>query len=583
MKKYLKQILSLLATEKSKLFRLIVLFLAGALLDLLGIGLVVPYFAIIFNETLPANVVEIVSIIGLPHDRDRLIIIVGMILLFVFLLKAIFGIFINYKIINFSQAQQKHLRSILMSSYQALPFSEYINRNSSEYIHSIQSLVVQYTDNVLMPSLRTVSDLIVATVIIGFLAFSNVYALLLLVFLLTIMLLGYDKLFRKKIHIYGKKANEAATLMVQGIHEGIEGLSEIRVLGKESYFHSKVQEQAVKFADYQAKTRVIVTSSRFLLELVLISFIVFLVFLMIGVGEDLQTLMPTLALFGVASIRLLPSATALSSNLIQIRFGRNAVDLLNKDLEYINFLDIKTTTSDNALFINDFTSLNVNNISFKYDCAKSIAIKNISMSLKRGEAIGIIGTSGSGKTTLINLLLGLLDPDSGEIFFDGLSLQENKELWQRQVAYIPQQILLIDDTLKKNIAFGINEKDIDDEKVTDSIDKASLLNVIKGLPDGVETILGERGVKLSGGQRQRIALARAFYHDRNILIMDESTSALDNETEKEIIREIKKLHGKKTMIVIAHRHSTVAHCDRIYKIEKGMVVEVNTPDKILNQ
>lgn len=205
------------------------------------------------------------------------------------------------------------------------------------------------------------------------------------------------------------------------------------------------------------------------------------------------------------------------------------------------------------------------------------------MSLKRGEAIGIIGTSGSGKTTLINLLLGLLDPDSGEIFFDGLSLQENKELWQRQVAYIPQQILLIDDTLKKNIAFGINEKDIDDEKVTDSIDKASLLNVIKGLPDGVETILGERGVKLSGGQRQRIALARAFYHDRNILIMDESTSALDNETEKEIIREIKKLHGKKTMIVIAHRHSTVAHCDRIYKIEKGMVVEVNTPDKILNQ
>ena len=583
MKKYLKQILSLLATEKSKLFRLIVLFLAGALLDLLGIGLVVPYFAIIFNETLSANVVEIVSIIGLPHDRDRLIIIGGMILLFVFLLKAVFGIFINYKIINFSQAQQKHLRSILMSSYQALPFSEYINRNSSEYIHSIQSLVVQYTDNVLMPSLRTVSDLIVATVIIGFLAFSNVYALLLLVFLLTIMLLGYDKLFRKKIHIYGKKANEAATLMVQGIHEGIEGLSEIRVLGKESYFHSKVQEQAVKFADYQAKTRVIVTSSKFLLELVLISFIVFLVFLMIGVGEDLQTLMPTLALFGVASIRLLPSATALSSNLMQIRFGRNAVDLLNKDLEYINFLDIKTTTSDNALFINDFTSLNVNNISFKYDCAKSIAIKNISMSLKRGEAIGIIGTSGSGKTTLINLLLGLLDPDSGEIFFDGLSLQENKELWQRQVAYIPQQILLIDDTLKKNIAFGINEKDIDDEKVTDSIDKASLLNVIKGLPDGVETILGERGVKLSGGQRQRIALARAFYHDRNILIMDESTSALDNETEKEIIREIKKLHGKKTMIVIAHRHSTVAHCDRIYKIEKGMVVEVNTPDKILNQ
>jgi ATP-binding cassette, subfamily B, bacterial PglK len=583
-RQYASLILSLLGDDKKKLYILLVLFLAGSLLDLLGIGLIGPYFAIIFDKTaLSGNIGKTISFFGFPNDQQSLVFIGGTILILVFLLKAIFGIFINYKITNFGQEEQVRLRSVMMRSFQSLPYSDYINRNSSEYIHSLQSLVVQYTDNALIPSLKTISDLIVATFIIGYLAFTNIYVLLLLVSLLTLLVLGYDKLFRKKVSIYGEKSNKAATLLVQGIQEGIQGLAEIRILKKEAYFHRRVVKQSKEFAINQAKTRILTTSSRFLVELLLISFVVFLIFIIVAIGHDLQTLIPILAIFGVASLRLLPSATALSSNLVKIRFARDAVILLSKDFDYIKSVDFKKTESNTGVkpTIDDFSILKVNDISYRYGDAKNKAIKNISLEVKKGEAIGIIGSSGSGKTTLINLLLGLFNPDSGDIIYNKTLLKENKENWQRRIAYIPQNLLLVDDSLKNNIALGVNEEDIDDKRLEESISLASLANVVKELKYGVDTPLGERGVRLSGGQRQRVILARAFYHNRDILIMDESTSSLDNETEQEIIREIKKFHGIKTMIVIAHRHSTVAHCDRIYKIDGGKVIGVGTPENML--
>ncbi|MDB2680188.1 ABC transporter ATP-binding protein/permease, partial [Methylophilaceae bacterium] len=528
---------------------------------------------------------KLLSSFGFPNDQISLVVISGAILFLTFLFKAIFGIFINYKIVKFGFAQQLRLRSKMTQSYQSIPYSKYINRNSSEYIHSLKTLVSQYTDLALIPFLKIISDSIVALLIVIYLAFTNVYVLMLLISLFSLMIFGYDKIFRKKARSYGENSNKAATSMVNSINESIKGLAEIRILKKESFFQSKISKEAKKFGDNEANIRILTSSTRYLLELLLVGFVVLLVTIILYIGDNLQTLIPILAIFGVASLRLLPSINSLSSNLVNMRFARNAVSLLKNDLEYIRNVEIKKRQNINKNISNtgDFNILKVENISYSYEGSKSKAIENVSFELKRGESIGIIGSSGSGKTTLINLLLGLLNPDSGNIFINKTLLNENIDNWQSQVAFIPQTLLIVDDTLKINITMSDDEKNIDYKRLSDSIVNASLKNLVKKLKLGVDTVLGEGGAKLSGGERQRVILARAFYHNRNILVMDESTSSLDDETEQEITREIKKLHREKTMIVIAHRHSTLAHCDKIYRMEAGKIIDQGTPEKMLKK
>ena len=326
----------------------------------------------------------------------------------------------------------------------------------------------------------------------------------------------------------------------------------------------------------------IVTAPRYLLEVVLIVFVVSLVLVTVWSGLKVDTIIPTLSLFGVAAIRLLPSANLFISGLSRIRFGSHAVKCLVQDLKKANEqLIVKKINRRNSFNHKTFESLKLQNVSFTYPDANFNSLNNISMNIKKGESIGIIGSSGSGKTTLIDTMLGLLEPQHGEILFNKTALQDDLYNWRANVAYLPQQVLLIDDTLRSNVAFGVLKNEIDEKQLNLAIQQARLLDLVNQLPEGVNTILGERGVRLSGGQRQRVALARAFYHDRNILIMDESTSALDNETEKEIVNEIKQLKGLKTLIVIAHRLSTVAHCDRLYCLENGSIIKEGSPEKVL--
>ena len=219
---------------------------------------------------------------------------------------------------------------------------------------------------------------------------------------------------------------------------------------------------------------------------------------------------------------------------------------------------------------------------FTYQKTKCPALKQVTLNIRAGESIGLIGPSGSGKTTMVDVLLGLLEPQKGEIYYNGKDLIESLDEWRAQVAYLPQQVFIIDNSLRNNIALGMEDEEIDDVQLHEAIRQARLTELVEQLPDGVETILGERGIRLSGGQRQRVALARAFYHGRSVLVMDEATSALDNETEQEIVEEIRHFKGKKTMIVIAHRLTTVQHCDRIYRLENGEITETGSPDQVLN-
>jgi ABC-type multidrug transport system fused ATPase/permease subunit len=583
MKLFLKQVLHLLDQDKKKLPLMVIIFLISSVFDLIGIGLIGPYIALLADVDVFSGVVgNLVYFLGLPEEKEALLITISYILLSVFIVKTIFSIWINKIIVQFSERQHVRLISFLMSSYQSLPYIEYIKRNSSEYVYSIHQLSNQYANHVVSPLLRMASDGIVVTAIIIFLAQQSPEALTLLVGLLAIVMFLYNSIFRKRMSYYGEQCNLVSAAIMQEVSEGMEGLKEIRILGKEQYFYNNVKKESDMLAFFAVKSSVLSMSLRYLLELTMMVFVIFLVLgaLFLDRSEDL--LLPTLSVFGVAALRLFPAVNTFMQSLMQMHYGRNSVSTLFNDVTDIKeSVKIHINTSQPMQVNEEFQTLSLNQVCFFYPDSKHNALDDISLKIHVGESIGFIGPSGSGKTTLLDTLLGLLEPQKGCIEFNGRNIKNNLKEWQSKVAYIPQQVFLIDGSLRENVALGLNENEIDEDKLLESLRQARLMDLVEKLPQGVNTILGERGIRFSGGQRQRVALARAFYHGRNILVMDEATSALDNATEKEIVTEIERLKGEKTTIVIAHRLTTLKHCDRIYKLQDGKIVNMGSYGEII--
>ena len=584
MKQYLKQIIFLLGDDSRKIPWIIILFIGSSLLDIVGLGLIGPYVALVVdpNSFSEFGLNEFVELMGLPIDQKSLLIWLGLILIGVFLLKSGVAIFINRTIIVFSSRQQVKLRSFLMKVYQQMPYLDYLKRNSAEYIQAIQGYTTSYS-SVLETLLKTISEGIVALAIFIMLAWTNGTALCLLVLLLGGMVFGYDKVFQRKIRNHGKLANEASIRMVQGLQEGIEGLKEIRIIGKNQHFHHKVYSSARELAENSIKAGLIRSAPRFVIEFLLVVFVVALVVGTLLLGQNILALVPTLGIFGFASLRLMPSANSISNSLLTLRFNRHSVSKLHGDLIASKKSNQIERISISPLKKEDFfRNITFRDVQFKYPNTNFLALNKVSLNIRVGESIGLMGASGSGKTTLIDILLGLLDPQGGEISYNGKPMSVSLSKWRSQVAYLPQQVFLIDNTLRCNIALGMEDEEINDIQLHEAIRQSRLEDLVRQLPNGVETLLGERGVRLSGGQRQRVALARAFFHGRSVLVMDEATSSLDNETEQEIVDEIKHLKGKKTMIVIAHRLSTIRHCTRIYRLENGEITDSGVPEKMLD-
>lgn len=579
---YLIEILYLVGESRSKLPALILLFLFSSILDLLGLGLIAPYVSLIMNfenQNIDWIGNKIIAL-GLPMEQEFILIWMGVVLITVFLFKALTALYINHTIIVFSNMQEVRLKSYLMQTYQHLPYTEYIKRNSAEYVNAIIGHTISFRGALEM-GLKTLSDGIIAIAIFSLLALTNGIALSLLVIILGVLVFGYDRVFRSRIKEYGRQSHHYATRLVQGVNEGIEGFKEIRILGREKYFYDLIKHNAERWTQNQGKTSIISSSPRYFLEFVLITFIVMLVITAYLFGNNLKALVPTIGFIGMAALRLLPVIHGLSNSLVHLRHNRFAVGWLYTDLIKLKESPKSVWESSTKSTNGEFHELVLDGIQYFYPESKMPALDQISLRIQEGETVGFIGPSGAGKTTLVDLILGLLKPSKGSLLYNGEELKGSLSRWQSQIAYLPQQVFLIDNTLRNNVALGINDNEIDDQLVHESLNNASLQEFVDTLPQGIETKLGERGVRLSGGQRQRVAIARAFYHGRNVLVMDEATSALDHETESEIVEEIKRLKGKKTIIVIAHRLTTVQHCDRIYYLEKGKIVNSGPPSKIL--
>lgn len=581
---YLKEILFLVGKDKRKVPLLVSCFLLVGIIDVLGISLIVPYVALIVDPELlkSSKAAFLVDITGIGSDSKELIFMLSIALALTFLLKAIGAIGIHWLIVKYANNKLADMRANLMYAYQTIPYDNYIQRNSSEYIFAMQSLTAIFAGRVLIPLLRALSDTIVCVSILVLLAIISGKTLAYLFAVLFVAVIFYDRIFKGRLKRYGELKNTTGTKILKRLNEAINGLKEIRIIGVEHYFYNDLVENAKIFSKYEARSQAISVAPRYLLEVVIVLFLVAIVTFTAAQDANFTELLPILTMFSFAALRLLPTVNSILGNVIALRANRHAVGLLYKDLKNLALVaSVNTHSPDTDLVYERFSEIELQNIYYTYPNAKQATLENISFSIKVGQSIGIIGASGSGKTTILDLLLGLLDPSEGTVYFNGKELSTVKASWAKNVAYLPQEIFLADSSLRENVALGMRSDEINEKDLLEAINQARLSTLIDDLPDGLSTVIGERGIRLSGGQRQRIALARAFYHKRNVLVFDEATSALDDNTEKEIIKEINQLGTDKTIIMIAHRLTTLKDCDTIIKLANGRIADVGSFQKII--
>lgn len=573
MNSYFQNAIYLLGESRQKLPRIFFFFVLISILDLVGIGIVGPFLGVVFGgvENLPVQVRNALSLTDYSHT-DLVVLLAGT-LVVIYAVKSIFGALIMKTVIKFSQDQQVQLRGKLITSYQNMAYSKIIQRNSSNYVNAIQLMVPNYA-NLVMFCLQAAGDSVVAIMIIVFLAWTNPYAFGFLIVVAGICLVGFDLIVRKRMTKIGQQSNISAAAIVQHTNESLRGFKEIRVLKQEAYFKENLVKDAKIFAFTQTTINFFSMLPKYIFEMIIIIFVAGVSVTASYMIDDPVTLIPTLGVFGMASIRIMPLARNFSFTLNRIRYTKDTVTKLAQDLRDAEIdgdtpraIASPTPTPQ----IDHVKKISLKNISYTYPNNDTPALNKISIEINEGEHIGIVGTSGAGKTTLVDTLLGLLPPSAGQIMVNDQDVTNRPEILWDHVAYLPQEIFIIDGSVRQNIALGVPEDAIDDGQIKLAIAQAQMESVISGLPAGLETNLGENGVRLSGGQRQRIALARAFYFNRRILVLDEATSSLDINTEAQIIDYLKNLKNKITVISITHRAKSLEHCDRVLNIEYGEI------------
>ena len=563
-------LLTVIGVKKSYVTFLIFLMLISSLLDILSLGLVVPYISTIFDiNEMNTNF----YFIDLKNYRsDQIIFYLTIVLILLFFFKTLLSIFTRWLISLFAYKQFAILQTKLMAAYQKMNYQEYIQRSSSEYIRNIRELCGECMTNI-DSSLRVLSEFIIFIAIIIFLGLINFQILLFLVLATLPIFLIYEKVL-KPINInLGKIKITSLKQIYKSIDSGVKGLKEIRVLAKQNFFLDKISYYANKVYKTQKIAVLIIDSPRYVFEFFIISSSLIVFFFLTKKSSDFTAYLPSLGVFLLATLRLLPTLASITSNLSRIGYGQFAVQKVYDDLAKYSHSSENYFKQDKILEKN-FLSLEMKNVSFNYKNSKLEVFNNINFSLVKNDCIGIVGESGSGKTTFIDMLLGLLQPSKGEIYLNNTRQENFSSSVIDKIAYLPQEPIILDEKIKTNISLETNEKLIDQNKIEEALERSSLKKVIANLSDKENTIIGDGGVRLSGGQNKRLALARSFYHGKNIVIMDEATSSLDIKTENYIAEQIKELKGKLTIIIISHQNNILKYCDKIYKIENKKIKKI---------
>jgi ABC-type bacteriocin/lantibiotic exporter with double-glycine peptidase domain len=571
----IKKITNLLSKnqKKSTIFLIILVFI-GMLFEMLSLGILLPFLSIVLKPN-AADVYPMLKtflkLIGNPtHIFFIFLCLIS--LVGIYILKTVFVIYSTWEQSKFSANLSASLSNQLFNGYLQLPYKFHLERNSAILIRNIQVEVSNFTGMTNSVIFLITEISVVCGVAFMLFIIEPIGALSVMLFLL---ISGYIffKITKKKLTTWGEERQNYAGLMSQSLMQGLSGVKEVKLLGKEPFFLETFTNPNVSNTKILAKVQTLNQIPRLYLELLSIIALSFLIMIMVIQNKPTEFIMPTLGLFVAAAFRMIPSVNRIMSALQSISFTKAVINVFHTEFNLIKENSQIKNSKNDFHFKNEII---LNNINFKYNTSTLEALKGISFIIPKGSCIGLIGQSGSGKSTLVDIILGLLDPSSGSISVDGIEINKNLRGWQNQVGYVPQSIYLVDDTLRNNIAFGVYESEINEGMLENAIFAAQLSDFIKTLPEGLDTKVGERGVRLSGGQRQRIGIARALYNNPQILIFDEATSALDNQTEIEFMQALKMLQGIKTMIIIAHRLTTVKDCDIIYKLKEGKIIQKGT-------
>jgi ATP-binding cassette, subfamily B, bacterial PglK len=570
----------MLPAERRGLVLLMGPMFIGMAFETLGIGLIVPLLALFtqpdYVERVPALRPWLASL-GNP-SHETLVIGATLALIAVYTCKALFLGFLAWRQAKFAFGMQASLSQRLFAAYLRQSYTFHLLRNSAELIRNMTVEVSAVISSALIPGMLLFAE---SMVLIG------VFVLLLCVeplgALVVIGVLGlaaalFHRLTRRRISRWGLARQHHEGLRIQHLQQGLGGVKDVKLLGREAEFLEQFRVHNTQSAQVAQRQSALQQLPRLWLELLAVVGIATLVILMLAQGRALGAVLPTLGLFAASAFRLMPSANRIISGVQALRYGLPAIEVLLAELQPAAAAPPRAGDRNATAFRE---TLQLDKVAFKYPGAAAPALNDLSLTIQRGETVGFIGTSGAGKSTLVDVLLGLLAPDAGQVRVDGADIQQNLRNWQDQIGYVPQSIFLTDDTLRRNVAFGLPDARIDEEAVWHALRAAQLEDFARALPAGLETMMGERGVRLSGGQRQRIGIARALYHDPAVLVLDEATSSLDTATERGVMQSVMALRGDKTLLIVAHRLSTVERCDRLYRMEAGGIVEEGSPGSML--
>lgn len=566
--------------QKYKMVLLVFLMLIGAVLETLGVSMILPVMSVVMEENAVrkhAYLQVICDLFHIAYDDTRTLMILVMVgLIVIFAVKNVFLFFQQKVQLKFVYTNQFATSRRMMINFMERPYEYYLNADTSVIQRSITS-DVNNMYGLILSLLQLVSEGIVFVCLIAVSLVSDVMMSITVALLLVVVLAIIKWVLKPIMRKAGEENQDYYSGLYKWIDQSVMGIKEIKIANKENYFINEYAKCGEGYVNAVQRYNLYNATPRLLIETVALAGMIFYMMIQLLSGVQVTAILPQLTLLALVAMRLIPCANRINNHLTSISyfepFFMGVSDNLQEEIrdESIDYNAASYQKKVEVQKLEIRHNIQLKDIVYKYPNTETRIFDRANMEIPIGKSVGIVGTSGAGKTTIVDILLGLLQIQSGEILADGVEVREHYQSFLKDIGYIPQTIFMIDSTIRKNVAFGVADEDIDDAKVWRALQEAQLDEFVRGLPDGLDTSIGERGIRISGGQRQRIGIARALFEDPEVLVLDEATSALDNETEAAIMESINMLHGKKTLIIIAHRLQTIEKCDMVYRVEKGQV------------
>lgn len=557
--------------QRKKLVFLTFVMILQAVLELLGVSVIVPFIDLVTDPSQLTSQKCISAIMLYFHlNTNMLLFITCGVIIGVYLIKNIFLLYmydIQYK---FSYYGKRDLRNRFMKCFLSQEYAFHLKHNSAELMRDILNDTDMFYATVLN-FLQLISECIISFVIIVYLLIKDTFITIGVATSLGLMVLLFMGRYRRELGELGKRRRYYYYKMMQTMQQGFGGIKEVKIANRESFFHREFTDANRENVEAERKNVFLSAIPKPMMEILCVTGLMMLIGIKLSSGVKTEGFISILAIFAVSAFRLLPSVNKISSYIGLIMHNGIVIESVHQKLSQVESLEKEqayTTQTQSMTFERNIVA---ENLSFCYPDTSNDVLKSIYLNIKKNQTIAFIGPSGAGKTTLADLLLGLLIPTEGRVLVDGQDIQNNLVSWRNLIGYIPQNIYMLDDTIRNNIAFGIESSQIDDADIWKVLEKAQLSEFVKSLPEGLDTMIGEAGARISGGQRQRIGIARALFRNPQVLFLDEATSALDNETEAAVMEAIEHLQGKMTIIIIAHRLSTIENCDEVYEVNHKCV------------